>query len=305
MPKTPKIYKEGKHHKPTQAELDAEMQKQLEELEKIENEGDPQEETLEEVVEPTTEEEEIVQESTEEDVETTDVLEEENGQEQEENEPTPAQEPKVPQQKQEKEVDYQKRYRDSSSEAHILYSKNKKIADAIKRAGEVTEPTEEELKIKYPSWDVMDDDQREMAKDNLMNKRRLDAIQQASKEFEDIDQWNAKVDEFLTDPGTIADNPQLEGKEEDFKVFVTSKQSRMGVDFEDLIAAFLFAESQKVVPKKKGSMFPTSSAGENSKPQQKDNKISIADANILRRTNYKKYVEYLKAGKIRMNVDEI
>lgn len=314
MAKTPKIYKQGNHQKPTPEELDAEMKRQMEELEKLEGKP-PKEESDPTPTPPADPEPEPTPEVPEEPDEEPEIPEEPED-DSDDGEPEPPQEPKkelTKEQKLEKELEEtkkklentKKRYSDSSSEGHIMYRKNKKMSDAIKKAGEVSEPTEEELKSEYDDWDVMDDSQRRIAKDNVVNRRRLDAIQEASREFEDIDQWNQKVDDFLIDPGTTADHPQLEGKEEDFKVFVTSKQSRMGVEFEDLISAFLFEESQKPKPKKKGNMFPTGSGGDNTKPKPKSDKISISDSAILRKTNYPKYLEYLKAGKIETDVDNI
>ena len=218
----------------------------------------------------------------------------------EEDEPNPPAkvEPKPKKEAKEGEPDYKKRYSDSSSEAHILYSKNKKMADAISKAGEVAEPTEDELKTEYSDWEDMTDTEKRMAKRSLHDSKKLQAITESAKEFKDIDEWNGKVDKFLADPETIVEHPKLDGKEEDFKIFVTTKQSRMGADFEDLVASFLYAESQKVKPKNRGSMFEHSSGGKNGKITPKNDKISIADSKILMKANYKKYLEMLKAGKI-------
>lgn len=216
--------------------------------------------------------------------------------------PTPEPDPE-PELEGDPKPDYKKRYSDSSSEAHILYSKNKKMADAISKAGEVAEPTEEELKAEYSDWEDMTDTEKRLAKRSLHDSRKLQAITESAKEFKDLDEWNKKVTDFLIDPETLVDHPQLEGKEEDFKTFVTSKSSRMGVDFEDLVASFLYAESQKVKPKNKGSMFEHSSSGKNGKATPKSDKISIADSKLLMKTNYKKYLELLKAGKIDLEVE--
>lgn len=311
------------NRKPSRTELEQGMKEGLEEYERLEKEGEEEEETptppkpkepKDDPIDDPEDEEEEEEEDIPEDEDSKDDEEGEDDSEDDEEDPKPPKAPKTPKTDEEKEIERlkkekersDKRYSDSSSEAHMLFNKSKKMSDAIKKAGQVEEPTEDELKAKYPSWDVMDDDQRQLARDSMVTQRRLDAIQEASKEFEDIDQWNTKVDEFLSDPGTIADIPDLEGKEEDFKIFATSRQSRMGVDFEDLVASFLYAESQKPKPpKKKGKQFPTGTSGENQKPKQKSDKISIADSRILRNTDYPKYLELLKAGKIDNDIDNI
>lgn len=209
---------------------------------------------------------------------------------------TQEEEPKV----EEEEVDYRKKFTESSREAQVLYSKNKKMAEAIERAGEVAEPTDDELKAEYAEWEDMSDFERRIAKENLINKRRFDAISEATKDFKDMDAWNGKVDDFLADPETLVKYPELDGLVEEFKIF-TAKPTRRGVDFDDLISAFLF-EREKI-PGKKGRMFETGSSGGTDKPQPKSDKISTAESMRLRQTDYKKYLEFLRAGKIENDVE--
>ena len=91
------------------------------------------------------------------------------------------------------------------------------------------------------------------------------------------------------------DHPELEGKVEDFKLFA-SKPTRRGVDFEDLIPAFLYNESKNKVAPKKGQMFEQGTGG-NSKPKPKGDKISTEEGRLLMNTDYNKFKELLKAGK--------
>ncbi len=289
------------NRKPTKEELEKGMADNLAELERIEEEERKKaEELAKKGEEPEDEEEDETPEDPKpNEDEVPDDDENDQDEDDEEEEETPPQAPKKTDPKpKDDEPDYKKRYSDSSSEAHILYSKNKKMADAISKAGEVPEPTEEELKSEYSDWDVMTDTEKRLAKRSLHDSRKLQAITESAREFKDIDEWNNKVDKFLIDPETLVNHPKLEGKEEDFRIFVTTKQSRMGVDFEDLVASFLYAESQKVKPKNKGSMFEHASGGKNGKITPKNDKISIADSKVLMKNNYKKYLELLKAGKI-------
>lgn len=295
------------NRKPTKEELEKGMADNLAELERIEEEERKKAEELAKKGEEPEDEEDDDENnpnSTPKKDDVPDGDEDDQNEDDEEEEDNPPQAPKNPDPKpKEEEPDYKKRYSDSSSEAHILYSKNKKMADAISKAGEVAEPTEEELKAEYSDWDDMTDTEKRLAKRSLHDSRKLQAITESAKEFKDLDEWNKKVTDFLIDPETLVDHPQLEGKEEDFKTFVTSKSTRMGVDFDDLVASFLYAESQKVKPKNKGSMFEHSSSGKNGKPKPKSDKISIADSKLLMKTNYKKYLELLKLGKIEQEVE--
>jgi len=251
-----------KHTKPTQEELEANAQKALEEAEK-----------MKEVEKPEEEPEEVIEE-TKSDTEN----------------PPPA----VPSQE---DIDYKKKFTESSREAQILHAKNKQINEAIEKAKSIPEPTEEELMKEYEDWDVLSDTERKLAKSSLMASRRFDYLDDVTKESKDIEAWNGKVDSFISDPKTLIDNPDLEGKEEDFKYFA-GKPSRRGVDFPDLVSAFLYSNNKAKAPPQKGKMFETGSGGTNEKPKNDTGKITIDQARSLRNTNYAKYKEYLKAGKI-------
>lgn len=247
------------HIKPTTEELEEQNKKVLEEIDKPEEKPvivEKKEEPVEEKVE-VEEKEEVVEEK-----------------------------PKV---------DYKKKFTESTREAQILHSKNKKINDTIEKANALPEPTEEELTTEYKDWDVMSDTEKRFAKTNLINERRFKMLDEVTKESKDIEAWNIKVDEYTDDPKTLVDTPELEGKIDDFKLFA-SKPSRRGVDFEDLVSAFLFDAEKQSKPKQKGSMFETGTGGPNDKA--KTDKLTVAESQQLMKTDYNKYKELLKAGKI-------
>lgn len=193
--------------------------------------------------------------------------------------------------------DYKEKFVASSREAQVLHAKNKKVNEAIDKAAELPEPTEEELRAEYSDWEVMSDFEKKLAKDSLISTRRFALLHEATKEFKDIDAWNDKVDKFIVDPKVLVDYSELEGRIEEFKIFAT-KPTRRGVDFEDLISAFLYDITKKMKPKQKGQMFPTGSGGPNEKPKPGGGKITIEEARTLRKTDYNKFKELLKAGKI-------
>ena len=195
------------------------------------------------------------------------------------------------------EVNYKKKFVESTREAQVLYAKNKKINDAFDKAKDLPDPTEDDMKAEYTDWDVMSDFEKKMAKDTMISKKRFEAIGEVNRGFKEIEEWQAKIDAFSDDPNSLVDNPKLEGKMEEFKAFAT-KPSRRGVDFEDLIPAFLYSEDQEK-PKNKGKMFETGTGGPATKSKPKSDKISIEEARSLRETDYSKYKELLKAGKIK------
>jgi hypothetical protein len=138
-----------------------------------------------------------------------------------------------------------------------------------------------------------------MAKDSLWNRKKLNTIAEVAKDFKDMEAWNKAIDDFLADPEVLIGHPTLENKEADFKIFA-SKESRRGVDFEDLVSAFLYEEEGKPKPKNKGKMFETGSGGIDQKPKVATGKISHEEGERLRLYNYKEYIRLLRKDKIEL-----
>lgn len=195
------------------------------------------------------------------------------------------------------EVDYKKKFSESSREAQVQGFKNKEIQTAVDAAAQIPDPSEEDLKVAYPTWEEMTETEQMLAKDNLLNKRRFELVHEATEKFKKVDEWTEQVDTYTGDPKTLIAHPELEGKVEEFKQFV-SKPSRRGIDLEDLVLAF-GGEQAKIVPVvHKGQMFEQGSSG-TLPDKPKDDKISLEESKILQKSNYKLWKEKLIAGKIR------
>lgn len=263
------------HVKPTKEELEANLNKITEELDKPE-------EPVVETPEPSTPD-----------------AEPEPSTPAPEPEPEPSKEEEPQPEPSKEDVDYKKKFAESTRESQILSYKNKKIAEAIDTASEMPSPTEEELIGEYPEWDTMTDLEKKLATDNLYNKRRFKLLEGVRKEEKDIEAWNGKVDSFTEDPKTLIDNPELEGKVEEFKNFAM-KPSRRGVDFDVLVSSFLYTldKQARKKPLNKGAMLETGTGGPNERPKPKTDKITTEQAATLMRTNYTLYKKYLVEGKI-------
>lgn len=198
-------------------------------------------------------------------------------------------------------VKLKKKLSASASENQIIYAQNQKMNDAIDKAAEVPEPTDQELLQEFPDWEGMSDTEKKLAKNSMHTDRRLKAITAASKDFKDLKQWQSKVTEFIENPETLTKNPLLDGKEDDFKLYAL-KPTRRGVDFEDLVAGFLYSNSA-AKPKHKGQMFPTGSGGDKKTVVPKSNKLTVTEAAQLRQTNYTEYRRQLRAGNIDNTVE--
>lgn len=192
--------------------------------------------------------------------------------------------------------DYKKRYSDSTREAAILAAKLKKQNEALEQAGNIPQPTEEEMRTEFPEWDEMSATEHRLATDSVWNTRRFGLIEGVSKETKDIEAWNSKVDTFTEDPKSLIAYPRLEGKIEGFKAFC-AKETRRGVDFEDLVSSFLFRVDSDRKPKK-GQMFERPTAGANTTPKPVNTKLSVEESAKLMETDYNKWQEMLMAGKL-------
>ena len=264
----------------TKEDIEKDLQEDIEKLDK--EVADPTIETFEEKeeeeelkAEDESEKEEKVEEETEEEVE---EKEEESQEEPEEEEPL------------------KKKLSASARENQKILAKNRKINQAINDLSGVPDPTEEELQEEFNDWDVMSDSERKIAKDSIINRKWRENISQAQKEVDKIAKWGEEVDKFIEDPKILADNPQLDGKQEDFKLFATAEENN-SVPFPILVKAFLFDQQTKKV-EHKGQQLPTGQGGDKEKPVRSDGKISFEEGEKLKSSNYKKYEDLLRQDKI-------
>jgi len=192
------------------------------------------------------------------------------------------------------ENDYKTRYVESTKEAQILHSKNKKLTEVIEKANKLPEPTEDEVSKEFGNeWEDMTTLERRFARDNYLNKKRFELLSGVTAEFSEADKWAEKVETFIGDASVLTKHPELDGQEAEFMAFA-NKPSRRGVDLEDVVSAFLYTATP--TKRHKGSLLESSKGGDKSKPDT--GKLSVEDGRKLRETDYKKFTELLKAGKI-------
>jgi len=269
----------GKHKKPTQAELKKDIEKATKELEAPEKEVKPSEPAPSEPEpsEPAPSEPEPSEPAPSEPAPSEEVPE-----------PTPSEPAPSP--------DYKKKFTQSSTEALKIRAKARRLNKAIGDAEEVPDPTEEELKDEFRDWDVMSNTEQRLAKEAVISKRYRQRISEARVEAKKIDKWSDDVEKFVEDPKTFVTYSELEGKQDEFKVFANEEENN-SVPFKILVGAFLH-EGSKGVKKKKGKMFEQGTGGPSTPHKSKGNKISMADARLLMKNDYKKYKKLLVAGKI-------
>ena len=187
------------------------------------------------------------------------------------------------------------KFDDSVRGAQLEAEKNKQYQEALKKASEIKEVTEDEV-IEYAKtqgleWDDMTTTERILAKRSLINEKRFSTIDQTVTANEEVDKYREKVDEFVDSQETIKAFPRLEGKEADFKKFAM-KPTRRVMDLEDVAALFLAVNPDPV--KKKGSLFLQGGGGEKVKKAE----MTADDASRLRRTNPKEWQRLVRMKKI-------
>lgn len=270
------------HIKPTKEELEKGIQ------EATEKGAEPDVEVPEIEETPETPEEKDGEENVEEEVEleNEEEVEEAQGEDEAEDEREDA-------------PDYKEKFKQSSREAQKIHAKNRKLSQAIDEASEIPEPSDEEMAQEYQDWDAMSNFEQKLAKEAVVSKKWREKIANAQEETKKIEKWGEDVDNFIEDPQTLIDNPDLEGKQDEFRLFA-NQDTNNSVPFKILVAAFLHEQGKGKKPNK-GKQMETPKGGGGQKPVR-NTKLTLEQANQLMKTNYTKYKQYLRDGKIEMDV---
>lgn len=195
-----------------------------------------------------------------------------------------SQEPVVP------EVDYRKKFSESTTENQILQAKIKQLEERLGKESRDEVPVESELKKLYPYWDDMTDVERKTVEENLSLKRRLSRLEQDFGGMKTETEWERQLGDFLEKAKILDKYPELEGKEKDFRDFA-KKPTHKGVDLNVLADAFLYKTKGETMPTKKGAVLERGSGGPKTTPPTK--KMTPEELKVLREADYKKYKEII------------
>lgn len=206
-------------------------------------------------------------------------------------------------QRPEEEIDYKDKFVESTREASALYFKNQKLNSVIEEASLIGDPTIDELKefAKQTGADYEDLDEfsQNILKRTYINEKRFEKIQNVAKESKQIDEWANRVDTFIEDAVDKSKYPSLNSLGQDFKKFAM-KESRRGVDLDDLVASFLFsAERSMKLPPRKSVLL---SNGNSMAAPQPNAGISDQQAAFIRENDPKEYRRLIKTGQINIEV---
>ncbi len=195
------------------------------------------------------------------------------------------------------DFNYRQKFAESSREAQILASKNKKLTETIEQAASIPEPTDDEMKKAYPDWDSLTDFERKIAKDNLQAKRQFDMVHQAVLATKKVDEWAKKVDDFTADPVNLQKYTALEGREAEFKAFAM-KESRRGLEMGELAEWFASVEPKAPV-QHRGTLLGRSNGAQ---PPAQPKALTIEQIAYIRKNEPRKYSQMVKEGKIKINI---
>lgn len=195
------------------------------------------------------------------------------------------------------EIDYRARYIGSSQEARVLLERNKLYQEAMKKADEIKDVSNEELIKEYGEerYAEADDDELKIMKERLIAKKKLEIINEALKKDQEVEKWLMQVRDFIKSDETKTKYPELEQYKEDFVRF-TAMPSRVGLDLEMLAKTFLF-DKRKVAHT--GNVL----LGKSSKVKvEKKTTITPKEAEYLRKTNFKLYKQMVIQGRINIDI---
>lgn len=204
---------------------------------------------------------------------------------------------------QEDKIDYKEKYVESTREASTLYFKNQKLNKTIEEASEIKDPTIDELKSYAKSrgadYDELDEFSQNILKDTYINNKRFEKIQSVARESRDIDNWATQVDGFIEKSIDNGNYPSLNSLGNDFKKFAM-KESRRGLDLDDLVASFLFSAERNIKKPNNESILLT---GSNSTiTNNKTTGLTEQQISVIRETNPKEYRRLIKSGEINLEI---
>ncbi|MDE1866714.1 MAG: hypothetical protein KGI08_03260 [Thaumarchaeota archaeon] len=232
---------------------------------------------------------------------------EEPGETVEEEETPEKPEPEKPAKEEKPEPSEEERYKAQRRETEILTEQRKTIVKAVDDSEAVKEPTEDEIKAYAKQigseWDDLSTLEKALIKDNLVNKRKQEALSRGLSVIRDVDKWAETVDKFLEEHDSKQTYKQLIGREAEFRQFAMSAAHR-GVGMEYLVPSFLFGI--KEVAKKKGALLLHGGGGSekpNGAAGPTDVITDAAEAKRLREQKPDEYRRKLRAGKIKLSVE--
>ena len=197
------------------------------------------------------------------------------------------------------EPDYKNKFVESQREA-ILQNERLKQKDAhINKLTNKDTPTDDEMRSLYPEWDQLDDYNRRVLTHTRQTEKRAIAAEQRAEALERKREFEDNLEDFTDSP------PQefkaLKGKESEFKRFAQRK-ANVGLPLDTLAKAFLFDIQDEIQPEHKPTLTPGLERGSGGPRTAPKTKIGLEEASLIRKTDYKRYMELVKNNQIEEDI---
>ena len=198
--------------------------------------------------------------------------------------------------------DYKEKFVHSQRES-ILNAERVKVAQSrIESLTKQDTPTDEAMRQLYPEWDELNEVTKKAFLRQEAQEMRQHRLEEQNRILLERQNLDDQLDAVIENPKYA---PKLVGKESDFKRFARNPKNR-GVSAEVLAQAFLFdvedetptTPNPQPMPKE---ALPVGSGGPRGPVKPK--KIPLEEAANIRKTNYKRYMELVKAGAIEDDID--
>lgn len=196
--------------------------------------------------------------------------------------PSPEPQPTAP--------DYKQKFVDSQREAILLAERNKAKEAQLESLTKQDTPTDEAMRQLYPEWDTFTDITKQAFVGIEAQNMRQARIESQQRDISARQQLDDKLEEFLETPPEAF--KKITGKEAEFKRFA-KKKNNIGLSLETLAKAFLFDAEEETPPTPMREALPAGSGGP--RDPLKPKKISSEEASKLRTTDYKRWLELVKA----------
>ncbi len=200
-------------------------------------------------------------------------------------EPTAPQQPEPEKPDETETVEFWKNKATEQAAENIVL--NGKLKDIQPRRETILDPTDEEVRARFPStFDYMTDTEKALARGQVIADHKADAAMQKQSEREEQERWTNAIE------SAIIANHRLEGRERAFREFA-SKPSHRGAPVSVLVDAFLHKHGTSAQPKRDPQPGLEPGSGGPREPE-KPKTLSGEDLAKLRRDDHKAYREYVR-----------
>ena len=206
--------------------------------------------------------------------------------------------PEPPKKDEHPEIDYKKKFAESTKENQIL---QERIKEKESQLGFITKdepPTETEMRKLYPDWDDRMDEEKEILRKQVSLEKRINKATLLLTKMQEERNWNTEIDQFLEKAKIMDEYSDLKGRESEFRAFA-NKPTHRGISLEVLARAFLYHPEEKTPQPKQSHLLEKGSGGRSKPPKAS---LTPEDIRNLRKNDPKKYNQLVREKKIKIEL---